>query len=196
MDRGVHQLAGLGGDQFARRICDSDHGVVLAYLNRGKAMVSPPLPAVAKRCSERITGGATVLPPLTIGSDKTHRMKTGDVPAALIESTNLIGQAFGRRVIVIVEVGNYVTGGALATEVALVANVQRAFQMYEPDPGIIRHQVENVRPVRQNQQLRVSVRLSPEAPDGMGKPPPPILRQAKARHETKAARLPRELPAL
>jgi hypothetical protein len=63
--------------------------------------------------------------------------------------------------------------------------------MYEPDPRIVSgQQIVNVFPVRQNQQLRVPVRLTLEAPDGFGQPLPPVLRQTQARHETNAARLP------
>ena len=63
--------------------------------------------------------------------------------------------------------------------------------MYEPDPRIIGgQQIVNVFPVRQNQQLRVLVRLPLEARDGLRQPLPPVLRQTQARHETNAARLP------
>jgi hypothetical protein len=118
-------------------------------------------------------------------------MKARDALAALIEAAELVGQAFRLRMIVIVPVGDHVTRGALAPEIALVSNVQWPFEMYEPDPRIIGgQQIVNVLPVRQNQQLRVLVRLPLEALDGLRQPPAPVLRQTQARHETNAARLP------
>jgi len=95
--------------------------------------------------------------------------------------------------IVIVPMGNNVTRGALAPEVALVSNVQWPFDMYEPYARIVSgQQILNVFAVRQNQQFRVLVRLPLEALDGFGQPLPPVLRQTQARHETNAARLPLE----
>ena len=69
--------------------------------------------------------------------------------------------------IIVVPVGNNVARGALASEVALVSNIQRVFEMYEPHPLIIGgQQIANVLPVRQNQQFRVPVSLPFEARDG------------------------------
>jgi hypothetical protein len=81
-----------------------------------------------------------------------------------------------------------------APEVALLSNIALLGQMNEPDPLIVRNEIPNVLPVCEDQKLRASVRLLLETLNRFRKPLPSVPRQAQARHETVAARSPRELP--
>jgi hypothetical protein len=192
VDRCEHQLSGIDAGEFPGHEGGNDELVILSDLHGAEAVRVPPLAPVAERCSECVVDCASVFPPmLPVG--KAHRMVAGDALAALIEAAELVGQTFRIRMVVIVKMCDDLTGGALASEVALVSYVQWIFEMYEPYPRIIGgQQIANVFPVRQNQQFRVRVRLPLEARDGLRQPPAPVLRQTQARHKTNAARLPLE----
>src|ERR1041385_5761467 len=66
--------------------------------------------------------------------------------------------------------------------------------MQEPDAWISGNQVANVRAVGEDQQFPIGIDLLQEARYCLRQPFPAVARQAQARHETGAARSPRELP--
>jgi hypothetical protein len=124
--------------------------VVLSDLLGREGMIAPPVPPIAQGRSEHIAGFSTVLPPaLAVG--EAHRMVAGDRLASFAESLNLIGQAAGRGIVVIIPVTDDVAFGLFAAEVPLLADRARFGEMNKADPVIVWKQIVNGLAVRNYQ---------------------------------------------
>lgn len=138
VNRCVHQLAGILGDDLTRTLRGLDHLVIFADVCKAEWSLFPPFTPIAERRSQRIARRLAVRVAPPVGAIcETHGMESGDKLSAFIQRVNLASDTPGTAPVVVVPVDDDVAGSHRAAEVTLLADVAALGKVDKSDPFIV-----------------------------------------------------------
>src|SRR6185437_15740758 len=158
MNRGVHQIAGIGGNELPGAPGVLGEMVVFSDLDREKLRSFPPGAVIAQRRPEHPARLSRELPPLA-AIRESHPAVPGDGLFVGNETIDLISDAAGCRKIVVVPMKNDRPMRFGTSKITLLADFSAPREVDKPDPCIIWQQVPNVFPVRYDEHFPPCVYL-------------------------------------